>query len=211
MAYNITEENVKKGVKQAGKDQVYLEELLELIGPEKQKMPERELASQIVMKISQVEPQLLYPKWSIFIDFLKEKNVFTRLVAHIVISSLIAIDTQNFIDQDLDKFLRIIHDESIIASAHGVENFPNAIKHRPDLEQIITTELLETNTRNFTHKHKELLKGSVIKAFMEYYDKSNLQKEIKGFVKAQTKSSSGKTKKLAKEFIKKFELVKDKG
>lgn len=123
------------------------------------------------------------------------------MVAHIVISNLIKIDSENLIDQDLDKYLRIFHDESVMVCMHSVKNCVKVINYRPDLEQIITTELLDLEGVHYQHKHKELIKGSAIEAFIEYYQKSNLQKEILGFVKKQANSSSGKTKKMAKKFI----------
>lgn len=203
MAFNITEKDIDEGIAQAKKDPAFLDELLELIGPYKQKMHDRELASQLVLKISEVIPELIYPKWSVFIDYLKAKNAFSRYVAHTVITNLIVFDNQNFIDQDLDKYLRIIHDESVMVCMHSIENFAKLIDYRPDLEQITTTELLEIDSDLFHHKHKELIKGSVIKTFKEYFDKSQFQQEMIGFAKNNINSSSGKTKKLAKEFLKK--------
>jgi hypothetical protein len=201
---SIKESDIKTGVQKTINDSSYLNELLEKMGPEKISMHERELASKIVMELSESNPDSIYPKWSIFVDYLKAQNAYTRLVAHIILSNLTKTDSLNLIDQDLDKYLRIIHDESVMVCMHSIENFSKIINSRPDLEQIITAELLETNTNLFRHKHKELIKGSVIKTFMEYFTQSNFQKEIIGFVKNQKNSSSGKTKKLAKEFLKKY-------
>ena len=61
-----------------------------------------------------------------------------------------------------------------------------------------------------THKGKQIdsIKAYVIEAFNKYFTESSDKNEILDFVKAQLDSKSPKTRKLAKEFLKKNEKNK---
>lgn len=60
---------------------------------------------------------------------------------------------------------------------------------RPDLEPIITFDLLELNSELYFHKHKELVKAAAIQSFIEYYRTSEMQQDILSFVHKQKKAA----------------------
>ena len=201
----IENDEINSGIEQAESDPVFLNELMENINHDQHKMKDRELASKIILELSIIKPDLLYPKWSIFIDYLKGKNAFSKLVSLIVIANMVKYDSMNLIDQDLDKYLRLLHDESVMIVSHCALNCSKIVEARIDLEQIITTELLELDAPYYHHTHKELVKANAIETFITYYENSNLKAEILGFVNNQVNSSSGKTKKSARKFLTKYQ------
>ena len=77
-------------------------------------------------------------------------------------------------------------------------------KVKPHLESKITNILLSIDK---IHKGKqtELMKAYAIEAFNDYYEEASDKMRILEFVRAQLESESPKTKKMAKEFLKKVE------
>jgi len=72
------------------------------------------------------------------------------------------------------------------------------------LQTKITNKLLNIDK---THRGKQtdLLKAYAIEAFNEYFEEASDKKKILDFVKAQLESKSPKTRKVAKEFLKRWE------
>ena len=82
------------------------------------------------------------------------------------------------------------------------------LETKPNLQTKITNRLLNIEK---THKGKqiELIKAYTIEAFNEYFEESSDKNKILDFVEAQLESESPKTRKLAKEFLKKKKPYKN--
>ena len=73
---------------------------------------------------------------------------------------------------------------------------------KPALQTVVTDRLLDID--NVVQRHKDLVKANAIDAFDEYFNKSHDQKRIIAFVRAQLNCESPKTRKKAKDFLKKW-------
>ena len=90
-----------------------------------------------------------------------------------------------------------------MVALNTANNLGKIVKAKPHFQSTITEKLLNLDRTH--HKHKELLKSGAIKSFMEYFKEAENKKKIMAFVKQQQESKSPKTKRIAEEFIKRFE------
>jgi hypothetical protein len=93
-------------------------------------------------------------------------------------------------------------DESVIPAAHVAVCSGKIAFAKPELQAEITSRLLAIDST--VQRHKDLVKASAIEAFETYFEKSKDKARITEFVKAQLNCESPKTRKKAKEFLKKW-------
>ena len=90
----------------------------------------------------------------------------------------------------------------MIVAGHLAANSGKIAKAKPELQVKITNKLLNIDKTN--QKHKDLVKAGAIEAFDKYFEEAKNKNKILEFVKDQLNSKSPKTRKTAKEFLKKW-------
>jgi len=90
-----------------------------------------------------------------------------------------------------------------MAAGHVVKCSSKIIKARPNFEEKITNMLLNIDEIH-KGKQKELIKAYVIEVFFDYYDDIKNKEKIIDFVNNQLDSDSPKTRKMAKDFLRKI-------
>ena len=193
----IDDENLAK---KAMKDENLLSELLQnlLSKEDKTRFP----SFKALRIISEKQPELLYPKWEFISDLIDSDNAHRKFIAVNLIPNLTKIDTENKFEKIFEKFYDLLGD-SVIVAGHVAANSGKIVKAKPKLEAKITNKLLNIDKTN--HKHKDLIKSGAIETFDEYFETAKDKKRILEFVKEQLECTSPKTRKKAKEFLKKWE------
>ncbi len=158
----------------------------------------------VLMLISQTQSQVLYPKWDYFVELLDSDNSYHKMSAIQLIASLTKADSGNKFEKIFDKYYRLLDDKSVIVAIYVAANAGQIARAKPQLENRITDKLLNIDRTHHPEGRKELIKAGAIEAFEEYIEKATHKEKIIEFVKEQQNSSSPKTRKLAKEFLKKF-------
>lgn len=113
------------------------------------------------------------------------------------------MDVEARLERIFDKLYSIPDGEGTIAAAHLARNSGKIVRAKPELRAKITQRLLNID-RTHHGKQKELIKGHAIEAFDEYFEEAENQPEILEFVRRQLRSQSPKTRKLGREFLKKW-------
>jgi hypothetical protein len=157
-----------------------------------------------ILEISENEPVLLYKHWDFFLNLLKSDKPDTLYIAINIIPNLVKIDTDNKFEKIFNKFFKLLDHESIIPAMHTAANAGKIANYKPNLREKVTKKLLQFEKSEHKCKHPELVKASIISSFDEYFEDSPDKEKIFEFVKGQINSTSPKTKKAAKEFIKKW-------
>ncbi|MEJ2047526.1 MAG: hypothetical protein P8X92_05760 [Dehalococcoidia bacterium] len=156
----------------------------------------------VLLFISEEHPEVLYPRWDFFSALLDSDNSYQQYIAIYLISSLTRADDSARLEGIFDKLYSILDGEGTITAAHLARNSGKIARAKPKLRARITERLLNID-RNHRGKQKELIKGHAIEAFDEYFEEAENQPEILEFVRKQLQSQSPKTRKLAREFLKK--------
>lgn len=187
-------------------DQQLLEELLKGISPQTQKSARRENCSQAILCMAETWPEMLIPHWDYFCELFKCSNGSSKYVAVYVIASLSKADKDDRLAGSLDSFLALLDDESVMVASHTALNAGKIALEKPQYREVIIQQLLQVDQTHHDESHLSLLKAYVIDALDVVYESSTSQTKIMEFIKQQFDSTSPKTRKLAKAFVKKRDL-----
>jgi hypothetical protein len=182
------------------KDEKVLQELLDGVLSKKDAI--RYGSFKALNFLSEKHPEKLYGKWDFFADLIVKGNSFQKYIAIYIIANLTAADSENNFEKLFDTYYGLLGDESVIPAAHVAVNSGKIALAKPALQAEITNRLLDID--NVVRRHRDLVKASAIEAFDAYFDKSKDQARIIEFVKVQLSCESPKTRKKAKEFLKKW-------
>ncbi|WXG39686.1 MAG: hypothetical protein WED07_02440 [Candidatus Freyarchaeum deiterrae] len=193
--------NIDNIAKRALEDDKVLSELFEGILSKKDTI--RYNSFKVFMLLSDEHPEVLYPKWDFFVELLSSDNTSHRNIAVNILANLTSADKENRFEKIFDQYYNLLDDESVIPAAQLAGNSGKIAQAKPKLQTKITKKLLGIDETHHEQQRKELIKSYAIKSLSEYFEQAENKKEIIEFVKKQLESKSPKTRKTAKEFLKK--------
>jgi uncharacterized protein (DUF1810 family) len=163
---------------------------------------ERYGSFEVLLRLSEEEPETLYPHWDFLAEMLDAQNAYWKLIAVRLLANLTAADSESKFEGIFDKYYDLLND-SVIIAGHITANSGKIACAKPALQTEITNRLL--NIDETTQKHKDLIKAGAIESFGEYFTESKDKEKIIEFVRQQLDGESPKTRKIAKEFLSKWE------
>jgi hypothetical protein len=196
---NKKDTDIEAVVKKAKRDKDLLADLVENLKSKNENI--RYNSFKILLQISEDEPKLLYSSWNFLEELLDSKNTYHRSSSAHLIANLTAVDTKNKFEKIFHRYYELLND-SVILAAGITANSGKIAKAKPKLQTKITNILL--NIDKTKQKHKDLIKAGTINSFDMYFNESKDKKKIIRFVKGQLSCKSPKTRKKAKEFLKKW-------
>jgi hypothetical protein len=195
--------NVEKLVKKVLEDKAVLSGLLEGVLSKKERI--RFNCFNVLLLISEEHPKVLYPQWDFFADLLTSPNTYFKYIAIYIIANLVKVDHKNRFEKIFNKYYDLLDDESVIPPAHVAANSPKIAVAKPHLQIKITNRLLGIDKTHHKPERKDLIKSYVIEALGELIERARNKKKMLQFVRDQLEAKSPRTKKKAKEFLKKWE------
>jgi hypothetical protein len=186
--------------KEAIRAEKSISELLEVLKSKND--TERYGSFKVLLHLSQEKPETLYPHWDFLAGMLDSENAYRKLSAVRLLANLTRADSENRFEKIFDKYYNLLND-SVIIAGHVTANSGRIARAKPALQAQITARLL--NIDKTMQKHKDLIKSGAIDSFDEYFAESGDKESIIEFVKKQLDGESPKTRKKAKEFLRKWE------
>lgn len=180
-----------------------LQDLLSGVAPQSQKSARRENCSQALMAMAETWPEILLPHWDYFINLFKSSNGFSKYVAIYVITSLTKAAPERFAN-NFEDYFALLDDESVMVASHAALNAAKIALACSSLRTEIINCLLQVDKTHHDPNHLGLVKAYVIEALDALYPLASNQSDILNFVISQKQSSSAKTVKLVKAFVKKY-------
>ena len=193
--------NIESAANKALDDEQLLSELLDGLKSKKETL--RYNCFKVLMLISEGHGGVLYRKWDYFVEQLSSDNTYWRISALQLIANLTRTDSENKFEKIFDKYYALLDDKSMIPAAYIAGASGKIIKAKPELETKITTRLLKIDETHHDPERRDLIKSYAIESFSECFEETKNKKEIIEFVKKQLSSKSLRTRKKAKEFLKK--------
>lgn len=190
---------IQTAAETAIKNAFILSELLDGILSKKEEI--RFNSYEILLYISENNPEVLYPKWDYLADLLTSVNHYHRYIAINLIANLVAVDAENKFEVVFDKYFDNIAGEKTMVAGQAALNAGKIAGARPNLQTKITEMLLKIDQIH-QGEHTELMKAHAISAVNDYFDESLDKEKIVAFVKTSLESDSPKTRKVAAEFLK---------
>jgi len=194
--------NIEAVAKKALKDDKLLAELLDNLWSKNETI--RYNSHKVLFFITEEHPQTLYSNWDYFVKFLDSDNTYHKLSAVLLLANLTKVDKDNKFEKVFDRFYGLLNDKSFITAAYVAGASGKIARAKPKLQTRITNRLLSIDKTYHEQERKDLVKTSIIEAFEEYFDQTRNKKRIIEFVKKQLNCKSPKTRKTAKEFLKRL-------
>lgn len=161
----------------------------------------------VVEKASRNQPELFYPYWHEISELIHHENSYHRDFALEIIGNLAKIDFENRFAEIEDDYFSIIDDEKFMTGNCCVKNLSKIYRYKSEQRERIIETLLDIDNRcEYTMKQKGVLKADVLEIFDEVYEEVAERENIDGFIRAEVNSVSPKTRKKAKELIKKYSI-----
>ena len=158
----------------------------------------------LALRWSENQPAVLYPKWDYLTDLLSSDNHFHRYIAINLIANLVKVDSENNFERDFDRYFDNIAGERTMVAGQAALNAGKIAKVKPNLRAKVTEMLLKIDQIH-QGKQTELMKAGAITAFNDYFDEAADKEKIIEFVRTSLESDSPKTRKVAKEFLQKWQ------
>nr|MDO8133629.1 hypothetical protein [Candidatus Njordarchaeum guaymaensis] len=158
-----------------------------------------------LLLLSGKHPEVLYPEWDFFAKLIDSDNNSMRYIALHIVANLATVDAQNKFDKIFGKYFSLLDDKNLPTAAHLAGNSGKIAKAKPQLQTKITNKLLSIDKTHHSPEHKDLIKSYAIESFSEFFGEAKDKREIMKFVKKQLQSRSPRTRKTAKEFLKRWE------
>ena len=183
-----------------------LHDLLDGISPKTQKSIIRESSSKAVLYLSEQQPEVLLPYWAYFVKLLKSDNGFSKYVAVHVIANLVTAGDDGRFEKSFSTFYKLLDDESVMVASHVAGVSGQIARAKPLLQPKITQRLLAITQTHFPAERQALIISYAIPSLDEYFADSSAREQdrILGFVQQQIDCASPKTRRLAKDFVKKW-------
>ena len=183
-----------------------LQDLLDGISPKTQKSVIRESSSKAVLYLSEQHPKVLLPHWAYFVRLLRSDNGFSKYVAVHVIANLVTTGDEGRFEKSFNAFYRLLDDESVMVASHVAGVSGQIARAKLPLQPKITQRLLGITQTHFPAERQALIISYAIPSLDEYFAgaPAREQDRILAFVQQQIDCASPKTRRLAKDFIKKW-------
>ena len=160
-----------------------------------------------LLAIARESPQTLYGDWDFFARLITpDRGADTKYIGLYIIAQLTTVDGDGKFEKLFDAYYALLDDDSLIPPAHAALKSGMIVNHLPHLAKAVTDKLLTLDDTHHAPGRKALIKSYAIEAFDVYFDDLSdaaYRKRILAFVAAQQDSPSPKTRKLAREFVKK--------
>ena len=183
-----------------------LHDLLDGISPKTQKSIIRESSSKAVLYLSEQHPDVLLPHWAYFVKLLKSDNGFSKYVAVHVIANLVTAGDDGRFEKSFNIFYKLLDDESVMVASHVAGVSGQIARAKPQLQPKITQRLLGIAQTHFPAERQALIISYAIPSLDEYFADSPAREQDRmlAFVQQQVGCASPKTRRLAKDFVKKW-------
>jgi len=161
----------------------------------------------VVEKASREHPEIYYPYWNDIAHLLHHANSYHRDFAVEIIGNLTKVDREDRFPAVADEYFSIINDEKFMTGNCCVKNLLKVYRHRSEQRRRIIQTLLEIDERcDYTEKQKAVLKADVLEIFDAVYDVEPARNRINAFIKNELDSISPKTRRKAKQLVRKYRL-----
>lgn len=157
---------------------------------------------QVLLRLSEQQPPILYPAWDRLVQLLESDNAYHRSCAVNLLANLVSADPDDRLTSIFESYAGLLDDDKVMVARYLARNMGKIALARPDLQADIVDRLLAIDQTQHTQERKDLIKADIIASFEEFYEQTQDKARIRAFVETQLGCSSPKTRQAAKRFLK---------
>ncbi len=163
----------------------------------------------VIRRISEKQPEVLYPFFERMAKLLGSENSFIRWGFIQSLPNMIRTDTEQKWEKVNGRFLSLLDSDSVVEFGNAAAGLPKVLEVYPQHEDNIVQKLLSIEKHRFLHKGEDspecvnVAKGHILDCFDKIYDMSKYKEEMTAFAQGCLENSRSGVVKRAKAFLKK--------
>lgn len=157
---------------------------------------------EVLFRISEDRPAVLYPEWDRFVELLGSSNAFYRSIALRLIANLTGADEKEWFEGLFDRYFALLDDEKVMVARYLVQSAEGIARRKPHLRERITEKLLGIDQTHHAEGRKALIKADALKFFGTFFEASPGKERVLAFAESLLTCSSPKARKKARAFLK---------
>jgi len=159
----------------------------------------------MLLRVSEQDPGLLYPRFAFFARLLEGETRILRWNSSRILGHLARADSQGRIEKLLDRYLAPITGHEMIAAANTIQGAADIALAQPHLADRIAREILKVSRARYaTLECRNVAAGHAIQALGRFFECLQEKKPVLAFVESQLKNPRPATRKKAAKFWKKW-------
>ena len=156
-------------------------------------------------RLSEEEPQLLYPDFEKFVRLLDHPNSIFRWNAAHMLANLARVDRSRKIGPLLGKFLQPVGGPQMIAAANVMQAAAVIAAAQPRLADTLAAGILTVGRAKYeTEECRNVAIGHAIQALDRFFASIPRQRAVVSFVRRQLDNPRPATRRKAEKFLKKW-------
>ena len=156
--------------------------------------------------LSEKKPEIIYPYFDVFKDYLKSENKFIKWSAVLIIANLTRCDNKKKFDEIFNFYFSEIKGPVMIIAANIIKGAAVIAKAKPYLTEKIVKELFKIkNAKYQTEECLNIVIGHTISSFDKFFTQIKNQKEVLDFVKNNINNRRKPTRNKVEKFIKELD------
>jgi hypothetical protein len=160
--------------------------------------------AKVLRLVSERAPELVYPRFDVFVRMLDHENRILQWEAVFVLSHLARVDAEDQFDGIFGQYFAPIPGPVMITAANIIGGAARIALARPRWADRIAREVLKVaRARYQTAECRNVALGHAIEAFDQFFDLLRDRAPVVRFVKGQLKNGRNATRKKAERFLKK--------
>ena len=161
----------------------------------------------LAQSIARDEGALLYPFWEELAAMLKDSNNFHRSIAIQILAALCPIDQEDKFESIKEDYFGNLHSGSIMTIRYLIQSTTAIFLAKPNLQPYLMNILLHIEKHvNLKPERIDLLRNDILIVFEEIWGKIDEKEPLIEFAEKAIQVQSPKTKKQAREFLKKYKI-----
>jgi hypothetical protein len=164
--------------------------------------------SKVLMELSEVYPEKLYPYMGFFIGLLDSEYRILTWNALAIVANLTKVDREKKFDAVFDKYYGLINDGYMVTVANVVGHSGEIAIAKPYLADRITNELLKVDdlavTPHLTEECKRVIAEKTIQSFDMFFDKINEKEKVISFAESHVQTPRKALNTKAEDFLRKW-------
>lgn len=203
-----TSSDPDKFIAEAEKNMEFLDILFETVRTGKSTI--RYSCSKTIRRLSQRNPDLIYPYFSSIADWLHIPNSFIRCDSIFILAELVSVDINHLFSDIYEEYFDLIRYQKMVTAANVAGNAWKIVQAVPEWEPDITERLLEVSKITYLHRGepseecKNIMYGHVLDCFDHYFNLTCMKDEIFRFAEKQVNNPRKSVAKKAVAFLQKY-------
>ena len=175
-----------------------------MAGLEAEKAAVRFGCAGVLLALSELKPELVYPSLDRFAGLLNSENSILQWVAIRILANLAKVDSDNRLEALFDRYFAPITGPAMITAAQVMAGGAKIARAKPRLAGPIAAEILKVARAHYqTEECRNVAIGHAVKAFDEFIELMPAPGPVERFVRKQLHNTRPATRKKAERFLKK--------